>query len=58
MTKFRKNKIKMYQNDKNIKMKQKKYHFENKFNDFIGKCTFTIIYVLGILIAIKYLWDN
>lgn len=58
MMKFRQNKIKMYQSDKNIKMKQNKYHFENKFNDFIGKCTFTIIYVLGILIAIKYLWDN
>ncbi len=56
--KFRENKIKMYQSDKNIKMKQKRYHFENKFNDFIGKCTFAITYVFGILIAIKYLWDN
>ncbi|MDS1009295.1 MULTISPECIES: hypothetical protein [Clostridium] len=53
-----KNKVKMYQSDRDIKMKQKKYHFENKFNDFIGKCSFIITYVLGILIAVKYLWDN
>ncbi|MBN3361887.1 hypothetical protein CF064_06855 [Clostridium botulinum] len=40
MMKFRENERKMYQNDKNIKMKHKKYHFENSSYDFIGKCVF------------------
>ncbi len=40
MMKFGKNKGKMYQNDKNIKMKHKKYHFENSSYDFIDKCVF------------------